>query len=126
MEGAKRTVLGLVLVCVLIGLGGKLISFGSLLVPGARPQSSISIPDLESRLRAQNVFGRVADARTKLTCEQAAVPWDFVCSFAPTPQTSTTRVKFGVRVSFSGTIVELSALTPTDADLPAPTTGYVG
>jgi len=88
---------------------------------GARPHSSISVPDLESRLRAQNVFGRVGNVRTKLACEQATAPWDFVCSFEPTPQTSTTRVKFGVRVSSSGTIFELSALSPAEADLPAPT-----
>jgi hypothetical protein len=126
VESAKRTVLGLVLVCVLVGLAGKLVSFGSLIVHGGRPQPAVSVPDLESRLRAQNVFGRVGDARTKLACEQGSETWDFVCSFEPTPQTSTTRVKFGVRVTRSGAIFELSALTPAEADLPAPTKGYAG
>jgi len=124
VEGAKRTVLGLALVCILLALAGKLMSFGSLIVQGARSQPAISVAGLESRLKEQNVFGRVGDAQ--LACEQAPAPWDFVCSFEPTPQTSTTRVKFGVRVSSSGTIVELSALIPADADLPAPVKGYMG
>ena len=126
VEGAKRTVLGLALVIVLFGLAGKLFSFGSLIVQGGRSQPAIGVADLESRLKEQNVFGRVGDAQTKLACEQAPAPWDFVCSFEPTPQTSTTRVTFGVRVSSSGTIVELSALIPADADLPAPVKGYMG
>jgi hypothetical protein len=126
VEGAKRTVLGLALVIVLLGLAGKLFSFGSLIVQGGRPQPAVSVADLESRLKTQNVFGRVGDTRTKLACEQAPAPWDFVCSFEPTPQTSTTRVKFGVRVTSSGSIFELSALSPAEADLPAPTKGYAG
>ena len=126
VEGAKRTVLGLALVCILLALAGKLMSFGSLIVQGARSQPAISVAGLESRLKEQNVFGRVGDAQTKLACEQAPAPWDFVCSFEPTPRTSTTRVTFGVRVSSSGTIVELSALIPADADLPAPVKGYMG
>lgn len=125
VEDAKRTVLGLALVIVLLGLAGKLFSFGSLIVQGGRPQPAISVADLESRLRADNLW-RVGDARMKLACEQTPGPWDFVCSFEPTPQTSTTRVKFGVRVTSSGTIVELSALIPADADLPAPVKGYMG
>jgi hypothetical protein len=126
VEGAERTVLGLALVCVLFLLAGKLIGFGNLIMQGVRPQSAVSVRVLESRLRAQNVFGLVGDARTKLACEQATAPWDFGCSFEPTPQTSTTRVKFGVRVSRSGTIVELSALSPADADLPAMSKGDAG
>jgi hypothetical protein len=126
VEGATRTVLGLALVIVLLGLAGKLFSFGSLIVQGGRSQPAISVADLESRLKEQNVFGRVGDARTKLSCEQAPAPWDFVCSFEPTPQTSTTRVKFGVRVTSSGGIFEFSALTPAVADLPAPVKGYGG
>ena len=65
-------------------------------------------------------------ARTKLSCEQAPAPWDFVCSFEPTPQTSTTRVKFGVRVTSRGGIFEFSALTPAVVDLPAPVKGHGG
>jgi hypothetical protein len=126
VQGAERTVLGLAFVCVLFLLAWKLIGFGSLIVQGVRPHSAVSVPDLESRLRAQNVFGVVGNARTKLACEQTTAPWDFGCSFQPTPQTSTTRVKFGVRVSSRGTIVELSALSPAEADLPAPTKGHAG
>lgn len=121
-----RTVLGLLLVCILVALAGKLVSFGSLIVQGARSQPAISVAGLESRLKEQNVFGRVGDAQTKLACEQAPAPWNFVCSFEPTPQTSRTRVKFGVRVMSSGGIFEISALTPADADLPAPTKPYAG
>jgi hypothetical protein len=124
VEGAKRTVLGLALVIVLIGLAGKLFSFGSLIVQGGRPLPKISVASLESKLRAQNVFGRAGDARTNLACEQTTAPWDFVCSFEPTPQTSRTRVKFGVRVTSSGGLFEFSALTPADADLPAPVKPY--
>jgi len=126
VEGAMRTVLGLLLVCILVALAGKLVSFGSLIVQGARSQPAISVAGLESRLKEQNVFGRVGDAQTKLACEQAPAPWNFVCSFEPTPQTSRTRVKFGVRVTSSGGIFEISALTPADADLPAPTKPYAG
>ena len=126
VEGAKRTVLGLSLVCILVALAGKLVSFGSLIVQGARSQPAISVAGLESRLKEQNVFGRVGDVRTKLACEQAPAPWNFVCDFEPTPQTSRTRVKFGVRVTSSGGIFEISALTPADADLPAPTKPYAG
>ena|SRR6476659_5061042 len=121
-----RTVLGLLLACILVALAGKLVSFGSLIVQGARSQPAISVAGLESRLKEQNVFGRVGDAQTKLACEQAPAPWNFVCSFEPTPQTSRTRVKFGVRVTGSGGIFEISALTPADADLPAPTKPYAG
>ena len=121
-----RTVLGLLLVCILVALAGKLVNFGSLIVQGARSQPAISVAGLESRLKEQNVFGRVGDAQTKLACEQAPAPWNFVCSFEPTPQTSRTRVKFGVRVTSSGGIFEISALTPADADLPAPTKPYAG
>ena len=39
VESAKRTVLGLVLVCVLVGLGGKLVSFGRPIVGTAAGRS---------------------------------------------------------------------------------------
>jgi hypothetical protein len=71
VEDAKRNVLGLALVIVLFALAGKLFSFGSLIVQGGQSQPAISVTDLESRLKEQNVFGRVGDARTKLSCEQA-------------------------------------------------------
>ena len=121
VEGAKRTVFGLALVCVLVALAGKLVTFGSLIVQGGRTQPAISVATLESRLKEQNAFGRAADAQSKLKCELAPEPWDFVCSFEPTPRTSRTRVKFGVRVTSSGGIFETSALTPAEADLPTPT-----
>ncbi len=106
----------------------RLFRFASLLGEniGAReslvPQyKTLTVPEVESRLREQNAFGMVRDARTKLQCEKATAPWNFSCTFEPTPLTSTTRVKFGIRADNNGTILETSQLTPADAALPAPT-----
>ena len=128
MDQTKRVILGAVLVWVLLGLAWNLVGFTNFVVQTTHDGRAIiaahnrtpSIPELEARLRVQNVFGYTANPMAKLRCEKTPMPWDFTCSFEPTPLTSTTRVKFGIRVDNNGTIFEYSRLAPADAALPAP------
>ena len=116
--------MGCVLIYVVGSLAGSLLQLPAL-VRGAQSflphQKQVRPQELEAQLKQQNVFGLVAQAGSNLHCQPSTGrQWDFVCTFSPTPKTSTTRVQFGVTVTGDGSIFEISRLAPTSTNLPAP------
>jgi hypothetical protein len=80
VEDVKRIVLGLAAVWVFLGLFGNLIGFTSLIGQSFRDSQSflphyrtLSVPEIESWVREQNLFGMVRDARTKTAVAVPAV-----------------------------------------------------
>ena len=80
----------------------------------------LSPHELELQMLDRNVFGLVRKPRTDLRCERRTGAWTFVCSFLPTPTTSSARVQFGVVVDHDGAIYEISRLIPVGTALPTP------
>src|SRR5437899_3304414 len=102
-QAAKRFALGFALICILWSLAGNLVGFTNLVVDGTRQshaivdaEKTLSPHELELQLLDRNAFGLVRKPRADLRCEPRTGAWTFVCSFLPTPATSSVRVQFGV------------------------------
>jgi len=126
-QAAKRFALGFALICILWSLAGNLVGFTNLVVDGTRQshaivdaEKTLSPHELELQLLDRNAFGLVRKPRADLRCEPRTGAWTFVCSFLPTPATSSVRVQFGVVVDRKRTIFEISRLTPVGTALPSP------
>lgn len=128
VQSALRFVVGCALVYVLFALFGQFMSFTSLVFHGAQVSRAASAAqhkqqarlEIESRLKKMNALRLLADSSHDLRCEERSSSWSYVCSFAPTPKTSGTRVQFGVIVDSTGTVRELSSFSPVGTDIAPP------
>jgi hypothetical protein len=136
---AYRLAIGITLVYVLWMLVPRVRSFAQLVVStAARSQpetvtvpASVPVPvpvpvrtvnargtklsaaSLEKALLQTKKFGDAPQFR----CKAVGYPWDYAC--IPMPEQSTTRLQFGVNVD-AKRWVEVSAVVPVGAALPAP------
>jgi hypothetical protein len=84
----------------------------------ARKQASIGKVTART-LESQFVQKRVVSQGARIHCDPVAAHWDYVCTYLPTPKTSSTRVQFGVQVDRTSW-VQTSPIVPEGTDIPAP------
>jgi len=133
VHSAMRFVVGCVLVFVVLALVDQIRLFTSLFSHRLQDPRAAFVPqrkqqahkqqahlDIETRLKKMHAFRLVAESNQDLRCEERGSPWSYVCSFVPTPTTSTARLRFGVMVDSKGMVRELSSLSPEGTVLAPP------
>ena len=70
-------------------------------------------------LESQLVQKKIVPAAARVQCNVVASDWDYVCTYLPTPKTSSTRVQFGVQVD-RDSWTQISPIVPEGTTIATP------